>query len=73
MSIKLKTKIYDTVHKVWVVTCMAATVGSAGFLAYNVYNYFRFVKPVKKEMEERFKEDLLKEGRMLQDKATAIN
>lgn len=69
---RAKNRIYDLAQQLWVSTCLAVTVTTTGFLGYQLWHYFLHVKPIKKEMEERFKEELLKEGRMIRDNATVL-
>lgn len=54
-------------HRAFVQVCLAVTGLGSVYIGWELYNYFTKVKPIKKEMEERFKEDLLKEGRMIRD------
>ena len=69
VSTRNKYKLYDIVQYAWVSTCMAVTVAGSVFIGYNLYNYFMNIRPIKHELEERFKEELLKEGRALHDAA----
>lgn len=69
---RAKNRLFDLAQQLWVSTCLAVTFASTGFLGYQLWHYYIHVKPIKKEVEERFKEELLKEGRMLRDNATVL-
>lgn len=66
---KQKNKIYDVVQRAWVTACITVTLGSTAYVGYQLYNYFTKIKPIKQEMEERFREELLNEGRMQREQA----
>lgn len=66
-STRTKTKLYDAIQHAWVWACIGTTVVGSAYISYELFLYFTKVRPIKKELEERFKEELLKEGRMAKE------
>lgn len=62
-----KIKLYDAIQHAWVWTCIGVTLVGSGYIGYEFFLYFTKVRPIKKELEQRYKEELLKEGRMMKD------
>ena len=69
MFLKKKTKImiYDAVHRSWVYSCWAVSAVALGFIAYQGAIYVTQIRPLKKELEAKIQEELLKEGRSIKD------
>lgn len=67
LETKTKTKLYDVVQHSWVWTCIGVTLIGSAYISYELFLYFTKIRPIKKELEQRFKEELLKEGRMVKE------
>jgi hypothetical protein len=68
-----KFKIYDLFQKTWTATCMSATIICMATLLYETQKYIFFIKPLNTQEEEKLKNELLKEGRMLSENLQSTN
>ncbi|KYQ54951.1 hypothetical protein ALC60_06293 [Trachymyrmex zeteki] len=62
-----KERLYDMMHKSAVRVCMGVTAFSTLFLFYKVYEYFRYVRPLKMVQSKLVEDELLFEGRNIED------
>jgi len=68
---KRREKLYNKLHKSFVNTCIGITLVSTTFLGYKVYEYFRYIRPLQLAQTKLTQDELLSEGRYLQDSAQA--
>ncbi|KYN06153.1 hypothetical protein ALC62_02914 [Cyphomyrmex costatus] len=62
-----KERVYDKIHKGAVSICMGVTAISSLYLCYKVYEYFRYIRPLKKVQNKLIEDELLFEGRNIED------
>jgi len=62
-----KERLYDKLHKGVVSVCMGVTVITGIILGYKVYQYFRYVRPVHVAQKKLAQDELLLEGRNIED------
>lgn len=64
---RIKEKMYDKFHRGFVKTCMGITGITCLFLGYKVYQYFRYIRPLQVAQKKLAQDELLLEGRNLED------
>lgn len=57
-----KNLIYDTLHRGFVLTSVAVTVGASIMVGIQTYRYFAIVKPLRKQLQLEQEQQLLREG-----------
>ncbi|CAL1687885.1 unnamed protein product [Lasius platythorax] len=62
-----KERIYDKFHKGFVNICMGVTAVATLYLGYKAYEYFRYVRPLHLAQKKLAQEELLLEGRSIED------
>lgn len=64
---KRKELLYDKMHKGAVNVCMGITAIASLILGYKAYEYFRYVRPVHLAQTKLAQDELLLEGRNVED------
>lgn len=67
-----KEYIIDKLHRGFVNVCIVTTVIGSAFIAYKVYEYIRYIRPIHNEMKLKAKEELLAEGKHVKDMAVVM-
>lgn len=62
-----KEKLYNKLHRGFVNTCMGVTFVASVFLGYTIYQYVRYVRPVQTAQNQLTENELLFEGRNIED------
>jgi hypothetical protein len=68
---KRREKLYNKLHKSFVNTCMGVTLASSIYIGYKLYEYFRYIRPLQLAQTKLTQDELLLEGRYLQDSPKA--
>ncbi|XP_076244619.1 uncharacterized protein LOC143185472 [Calliopsis andreniformis] len=70
---KSKEYILDKLHRGFVNTCVAVTIISGSMLSYKIYEYIRYVRPLHKTLQLKAQEELLAEGKPLEDASIEVS
>ncbi|KYN30875.1 hypothetical protein ALC56_14687 [Trachymyrmex septentrionalis] len=62
-----KERLFDRLHKGVVSVCMGVTVIGTLMIGYKVYEYFRYVRPLQQVQSKLMEDELLLEGRNIED------
>ena len=62
-----KEYIFDKLHRGFINVCVATTLVTGTIVAYQVYQYIRYVRPIHKAMQRKAQEELLAEGKHVQE------
>ncbi|KYN09063.1 hypothetical protein ALC57_19031 [Trachymyrmex cornetzi] len=62
-----KERLFDKLHKGVVSVCMGVTAISTLFICYKTYEFFRYVRPLQQVQSKLVEDELLFEGRNIED------
>ncbi|EZA51224.1 hypothetical protein X777_09901 [Ooceraea biroi] len=62
-----KERLYDKLHRGFVKTCIGVTLAASCMIGYKVYEYFRYIRPLQSAQAKLAQEELLLEGRSMED------
>lgn len=62
-----RERLYNTVHRGFVTTCMIVTGIATLCIGQKIYEYFRYVRPLHAAQHKKIEEELLQEGRNLEE------
>ncbi|KYM88564.1 hypothetical protein ALC53_03047 [Atta colombica] len=62
-----KERLFNRLHKSTVSVCMGVTAIGTFFIGYKVYEFFRYVRPLHQVQSKLVEDELLFEGRNIED------
>ncbi|XP_076177800.1 uncharacterized protein LOC143152031 [Ptiloglossa arizonensis] len=64
---KSKEYVLDKLHRGFVNVCVTVTLVTGSIITYKIYEYFRYVRPIFKKQHLKAQEELLMEGKPIED------